>query len=230
MPNAAVLVSDFDGTMTANDFYKLAAQRLLPPDALAPWEDYRAGRSTHFEALRDIFARIRAPEQTILDLVRDMSPDPALARSVARLRAAGWAVVVASAGCEWYILRVLAQAGVPVGGAHGVEVHANPGELLPGGALRMSAPLDSPFYGRETGVDKAAIVRFHQQNAHTVAFAGDGFADLPAALLTPPELRFARADLAGALRESGQGFQPFAAWSEMAETLLARTAGQGGAA
>jgi hypothetical protein len=29
---AGVLVSDFDGTMTHHDFYKLAIERLLPPD------------------------------------------------------------------------------------------------------------------------------------------------------------------------------------------------------
>ena len=32
-----VLVSDFDGTMTRNDFYKLAVERLLPPDTPDHW-------------------------------------------------------------------------------------------------------------------------------------------------------------------------------------------------
>jgi len=99
-------------------------------------------------------------------------------------------------------------------------VHANPGELLPGGALRMDLPEGSAFACVETGVDKAAIVRHHLQAGRRVAFAGDGFADLPGALLVRPELRFAKADLAQALREGGEGFRPFTRWSEVAEALL----------
>jgi 2-hydroxy-3-keto-5-methylthiopentenyl-1-phosphate phosphatase len=216
----AVLVSDFDGTMTANDFYKLAVQRLLSPEDLAPWREYLAGKRTHFAALQEIFGSLRATEAQLLELVRDMAPDPGLADSVARLRTAGWRVVVASAGCGWYIRRILASLGLDAQ----VEVHANPGELEPGGALRMTLPAASPFTCLETGVDKAAIVRGHQTAGSTVAFAGDGFADLPAALQVRPELRFARADLAQALRERGEGFQTFSRWSEVAQALLSRGA------
>lgn len=222
----AVLVSDFDGTMTVNDFYKLVAERLLPPDALAPWAGYRAGLLTHFEALRDIFARLRAPEEAILALVRDMGPDPMLGQSVARLRAADWEVVVASAGCSWYIGRVLQDLGM----AGQVEVHANPGRYAPETGLVMELPPDTRFQCLETGVDKAAIVRFHRDRGVRVAFAGDGFADLPAALATEPELRFARGDLAEALRKMGQDFHPFERWSEVAETLLALPLAEGDAA
>ena len=213
MPDA-VLVSDFDGTMTAEDFYSLAAARLLPPDALAPWQEYLAGRMTHFEALRTIFSRIRAPEAAALAVVADMGLDPGLPAAVERLHAAGWEVVVASAGCDWYIRRLLDGAGVRL------RVYANPGEYLPGGPLVMDAPPPSPFTCPETGVDKAAVVRDALGRAGTVAFAGDGVADLPAALLVPAGLRFARGDLAGALRERGEEFRDFAAWSDIAAVLL----------
>lgn len=216
----AVLVSDFDGTMTANDFYKLVAERLLPPEALSPWKDYRAGRITHFTALQRIFGSLRATPDELEAIARDMRPDPGLARSVARLRAAGWEVVVASAGCDWYIRKVLAWAGVDV------AVHANPGvHVLPGGSLEMREPLDSPFHCLETGVDKAAIVRFHQGRGARVVFAGDGFADLPAALETLPALRFARADLAHALDREGETYRGFGVWSDVAEALLAQGGG-----
>jgi 2-hydroxy-3-keto-5-methylthiopentenyl-1-phosphate phosphatase len=61
-PEAApggVLVSDFDGTMTRHDFYKLAIESLLSPDTPDYWAEYRAGTITHFEALRQYFAAIR---------------------------------------------------------------------------------------------------------------------------------------------------------------------------
>ena len=83
----AVLVTDFDGTMTVNDFYKLVAARLLPPDALTPWDDYRAGRITHFTALQRIFGRLEASEAQLAAIVQDMAPAPGLADAVRRLQA-----------------------------------------------------------------------------------------------------------------------------------------------
>ena len=209
-----IFVSDFDGTMTGNEFYSLVASHLLPVDALDPWHAYLKGRITHFTALQTIFARISAPKDKVLELLKAMDPDPDLAGSVERLRSADWDVVVASAGCEWYIRRILAMAGTQL------TVHANPGEYLSGGPLRMWAPEDSPFYSPETGVDKAAVVRFHQKRATAVAFAGDGFTDLPAALLVRSDLRFARGDLARALDKKGEPYRPFAVWTEVVNTLL----------
>ncbi len=61
----SLLVTDFDGTMTRVDFYMLAARSLLPPDMPDYWAQYRAGQLTHFEALRAIFASIRANLATV---------------------------------------------------------------------------------------------------------------------------------------------------------------------
>jgi 2-hydroxy-3-keto-5-methylthiopentenyl-1-phosphate phosphatase len=208
-----VLVSDFDGTMTARDFFKLAIERLLPPDVTNFWKDYRAGRITHFEALQRYFAEIRCSEAEVLAVVDQMELDPELLRAVADLRAAGWQVIVTSAGCEWYIRRLLAQASVEL------EVHANPGRYIAGQGLRMELPLGSPFLSTKLGIDKAGVVRRQLELGRTVAFAGDGFPDEEAARLVPGSLRFARGDLANVLREHGQEFQTFSAWSEIARRL-----------
>ncbi|MBX9582384.1 MAG: hypothetical protein K2X87_18940 [Gemmataceae bacterium] len=67
---AAVLVSDFDGTMTRHDFYRLAIESLLPPDTPDHWADYRAGTITHFEALWRYFAAVRVGKGEPLAAVR----------------------------------------------------------------------------------------------------------------------------------------------------------------
>ena len=122
-------------------------------------------------------------------------------------------MAVASAGCGWYINRILGGLGVDF------EVHANPGVYAEGGPLRMELPEKDPFLSLKTGIDKAAIVRHHQDRGATVAFAGDGYTDLSPALLVPEGLRFARAELARQLSEQGQSFQPFTVWSEVARSL-----------
>lgn len=210
-----ILVSDFDGTMTAVDFYILAVQRLLAPEDLKYWDEYRAGEITHFTALQRIFGRIRAPEAAVREIIRDMNPDPDIPKALAALREKGWDVVVASAGCRWYIDIILNELGIT-----DLEVYANPGRYLEGGPLQMEAPKDSKFYCPENGVDKEGIVRFHMNRGARVAYAGDGYTDLPGALLVEPQFRFARVDLAEALVSGGQSFRPFGRWSQVAQGIL----------
>jgi 2-hydroxy-3-keto-5-methylthiopentenyl-1-phosphate phosphatase len=212
-----VLVSDFDGTMTRHDFYKLAIESLLPPDAPDYWAEYRMGAITHFEALRSYFASIRASEDEVLALVKQMELDANLPTAVESLGSAGWRVVITSAGCDWYIRRLLAAAGIEV------EIHANPGRFEAGKGLMMEMPTESAFWSPTLGVDKALVVRRYLVDGRTVAFAGDGFPDAEAARLVPENLRFARGDLAAVLRGEGSSFHPFETWSDIADTLLQRS-------
>jgi 2-hydroxy-3-keto-5-methylthiopentenyl-1-phosphate phosphatase len=149
-----------------------------------------------------------------LKVVDQMELDPGLPQAVADLRQAGWKVIVTSAGCDWYIRRLLAQAGVEL------EVHSNPGRFVPGFGLQMEMPVGSPFLSPMLGVDKVRIVQHLMEESRTVAFAGDGFPDEEAALLVPGSLRFARNDLADVLRQKGETFRPFDKWSQIARNLL----------
>lgn len=215
-PRPSVLVTDFDGTMTRHDFYKLALESLVPADTPNYWAEYRTGAITHFEALRRYFASIRVGEAEILAVVDRMELDPNLPAAVADLRAAGWDVIVTSAGCAWYIRRLLAAAGVEI------EVHSNPGRFEAGKGLLLEMPTGSPFLSPTLGVDKARVVRTHLDAGRTVAFAGDGFPDAEPALLVPAEMRFARGDLADFLDREGHGYRTFGVWSDVARTLLDR--------
>ena len=212
-----VLVSDFDGTMTRHDFYQLAIESLLPSDTADYWAEYRAGEITHFKALQLYFGAIRASEDEVLAVVKQMELDANLPRAVESLRRAGWRVVITSAGCDWYIRRLLATAGVDV------EIHANPGRFEAGKGLIMEMPMGSADWSPTLGVDKARVVRRCLAEGQTVAFAGDGFPDAEAARLVPADLRFARGDLAAVLRSERAPFNPFETWSDIANTLLQRS-------
>jgi 2-hydroxy-3-keto-5-methylthiopentenyl-1-phosphate phosphatase len=216
---AGVLVSDFDGTMTRHDFYLLVIESLLPPGTPDYWAEYRAGTITHFEALRRYFADIRASEDEVLAVVERMELDLHLRAAVDALRQAGWRVVVTSAGCDWYIRRLLGEAGVDV------EVHSNPGRFVAGQGLLMELPMRSPFLSPTLGVDKAAVVRSYLESGRPVAFAGDGYPDADPARLVPGDRRFARGALATVLSNEGFPFHPFETWSDIARLLLQRGAG-----
>jgi 2,3-diketo-5-methylthio-1-phosphopentane phosphatase len=208
-----LLVSDFDGTLTRRDFFHLVVEAFAPHTLAEYWDGYKAGRYTHFEALAGIFGSIRASEEEVLAVVARAELEPELKPWLERLNVAGWDVVVASAGCQWYVQRLLRAAGVDL------EVYANPGRFEPGRGLVMSLPVDSPYFDPDLGVDKAAVVRQGLEAGRTVAFAGDGFPDAAAARLVPESLRFARADLATALRREGLAYRPFERWAEVASAL-----------
>jgi len=208
-----IFVTDFDGTMTRRDFYRVAQARLVPPGTPDYWEDYLAGRMTHFEALRAIFRHIRGNEEEVLAAAREMELDPRAGAAIARLQEAGWEVRIASAGCHWYIDRLLAGQDIRV------TVHANPGVYDPREGLLMTPPVDSPYYSPPTGIDKLAVVRDAVKEAAESAFAGDGPPDLEPSLLVSPHDRFARGYLAKALRARGESFNHYDCWSEIADIL-----------
>lgn len=209
---ARILVTDFDGTLTRFDFYDLACRR-YPEIAGDHWQRYEAGELSHFEALRRIFAGLRASETEMAGILRAMQIEPRLAEAIGLLEPSGWRVIVASAGCDWYIRRLLADAGVSL------EVHANPGVYAPATGLAMRLPEPSPFRSAQLGVNKVAVVREALRTAGTVAFAGDGRPDLAPALLVHPKLRFARSWLARKLGEIGESYQPYDSWLEIAQSL-----------
>jgi 2,3-diketo-5-methylthio-1-phosphopentane phosphatase len=213
-----VLVSDFDGTMTRHDFFKLVIESLLPPGTPDFWAQYRAGAITHFEALQRYFASIRVSEKEVLRVVDGMELDPRLPDAIEALHQAGWKVVVVSAGCDWYIRRLLKQAKVEM------EVHANPGRFEEGKGLLMDMPVGSPYLSPSLGVSKSGVVQRYLADGSKVAFAGDGFPDAEAARFVVDDLRFARGDLANVLHDEGLPFHSFDVWSDIADALLQRKA------
>ena len=208
-----LLVTDFDGTMTRRDFYSCVVERLLSPEDLTPWQQYAEHKLTHFEALRQIFERIRVPESHLDAVFDSMEFDPRATEALQSLRENGWEVIVVSNGCRWYIDRFFAEHQIEV------EVHSNPGTYSPETGLQLRLPVDSPFFSQELGISKLDVVRTALSDHKVVAFAGDGRPDLDPALLVPPQLRFAREWLADALDAHDEGYTRFEGWSEISTVL-----------
>lgn len=213
---SGILVSDYDGTITRNDFYSLLAERYIPPDAPDFFAQYRAGRISHFEAMAGYFSFAPAGVPALDELLEASQPDPALSEAGRLLERFGWELIIVSAGSSWYIERVLARAGVRA------TVVSNPGRIVPGrGLVIEKPPRESPFYSEDVGVDKVAVVRAAQRRADAVAFAGDGLPDIQAALLVQPSLLFARGQLAAELTARGCAYSSFDRWSEVAASVTA---------
>lgn len=227
-----ILVTDFDGTFTRRDFFDLILQRHGSPQARAAWQGYLDGELTHVEGIGGVFSALRTDEEGAEVLVGALDPAPGTADAVRRLQAAGWEVVIASAGCRWYIDRLLARLGLEV------TVHASPGAFTPATGLVMAPDRSDPFHHPELGIDKPAVVRDAlDRDALSrgalspgalardplVACAGDSGTDRTGCLLVPPGRRFATGRLAQSLAAEGVPHVAFDEWPQIADHLL-RTA------
>ncbi|MCC6589116.1 MAG: MtnX-like HAD-IB family phosphatase [Bryobacterales bacterium] len=212
MPN--VLISDFDGTITEKDFYQLLVERYIPRDAPDYLGLYRMGKMSHFEAMAKYFSHAPTDEASLQQLITDTRPDPRFVESVSKLKAAGWELIIVSAGSSWYIDRILKKVGV------NVPVHANPGRIVPRRGLVIERPFDSPFYNEQTGISKRDVVLEALRRGAKVYYAGDGSPDIDPAMLVRPERRFARRYLAEYLGRCREGFNEFETWSEIVDELL----------
>ena len=207
-----VFFSDFDGTITNVDFFRLVLDEMQPDLPGDPIGAFYRGELPLFETLRRIFAGIRLSEDEVRAMLPRLDPDPRFAADLARLTDAGWEVHIVSAGSDWYIRALLG----PVPAA----IHANPGRFEAGKGLVMVRP-DDPRIARDAiGIDKAAIVRIYGEGADAIAFAGNSEPDLPAARLADDRLRFARESLRRHLDAERLPYRPFERWHEVAEALL----------
>jgi 2,3-diketo-5-methylthio-1-phosphopentane phosphatase len=209
------LVSDFDGTITRNDFYLLIARQYMDGTDLDRYFSlYREGKMSHFDAMAAYFSHAPTDAAELDRLIEETEPDAGLADAVRKLRDASWELIIVSAGSSWYIDRILRRVGVDA------AVHSNPGSIEAGRGLVLEKPINSPFFCEEVGVNKAAVVQDAIGRYQKVAFAGDGPPDVEPALLVPPDMRFARSYLAEELRRRGEAFHSFSRWSEVAPALL----------
>ena len=216
MSMRSILITDFDGTLCRQDFYQLVVAHLLPTQVPNYWQDYLDQKLTHFEVLRSYFGEIRCSESEVDHILNKMELEPELPRLLEKLRAAEWEVVIASAGCAWYIHKLIGHIEkLPA-------IHANPGKFIEGQGLLMSMPHGAQFFSPFNGVDKLAITKaaIEKVGQARVAYAGDGLTDVVPSLLVPEQQRFARSDLARMLTEKKQRFLAFERWVEVAERLL----------
>ncbi len=181
------LVSDFDGTISDDDFFNYVSRRWLGEKALDPWREYTEGKKTHFEALREIFASLRLEQPAFDDFIREIKIDPGFFTVADYCRRRDIPVYVCSAGCDYYIDKL---AGKGMADCR-VRLVANHGVYSPETGLVMTPPPEnSPFYDPNTGISKAAVVAYLQQRGYRVVYCGDGMPDVAAAAIA--DVVFAR--------------------------------------
>ncbi|MBP3514972.1 MAG: hypothetical protein J6K65_02045 [Alphaproteobacteria bacterium] len=80
MAGSLAVVSDFDGTISRDDFFWLIADKYFDAPALEPWNLYLRGEMSHLDALNAIFSQIRLPEEELYSFIDSIVWDKSLSR------------------------------------------------------------------------------------------------------------------------------------------------------
>lgn len=180
MVKKTAFVSDFDGTITPEDFFWYVSKEYLSEQALKPWQLYLEDRETHLNALNRIFGQIRIPQKQFDAFIKQIPYDKAFPEVAALCAERKIPFFICSAGCDYYIDRIIGEDikkfDIHLVTNHGVYSEQNGLEMLP-------QPKGSPYYNAEVGISKAAVVQRLKDEGYFVVFAGDGPPDAaPAAL------------------------------------------------
>lgn len=180
MKKQIALVSDFDGTISPEDFFWYVANHYLDDKALEPWQRYLGGKLSHLEALNAIFAKISVPQAELDAFIKTIPIDPSFSKTAIWCFENDVPLYICSAGCDYYINLIIGDWIKK----YNIKLVTNHGVYSQAEGLKMIPPSkDSPFYDSKVGISKAAVVHQLKEQGYYVIFAGDGPPDISPAKL-----------------------------------------------
>lgn len=209
-----VFLSDFDGTISDDDFFFYTARAFFDDDALLPWREYLAGKKSHFDALKEMFGSLRLPKEAFDRFIEGVRIDAQIEAVFALCREKQIPIYIASAGCDYYIIKLIGD----LIGNYNITLLSNRGEYTPEGGLIMIAPeKDDPFYDPNTGVSKYKLAKSLKDRGYKIIFAGDGLPDIEPAQIS--DIVFARKVLLQKCEEAGIKTRKFDNFGDIAQLL-----------
>ena len=127
MKGKAAFVSDFDGTITGDDFFAYASEAFFDEKSLTPWRRFKKGEITHFEALKEMFEKIRVSCGEFNAFMDKIPVDGGFAEGARICREKNMPVYICSAGCDYYINYLIGN----IIEKYGVTLVANRGSYSP---------------------------------------------------------------------------------------------------
>jgi 2,3-diketo-5-methylthio-1-phosphopentane phosphatase len=171
-----VFISDFDGTLTDSDFYKIVMDRFPESKGKENFSDWKEGKISVFDFLNIVFSTTNRSEEEIFKLILEIPFDRYAKGFIESVKKSGGDFIILSAGTGYYIEKYLKHSGLD-----DVPVISNKGVYKDGG-IHMIADTESPYYSKDHGIGKHLAVEYYKKQYKKVYYAGDSEPDLKAAL------------------------------------------------
>lgn len=217
MTVSTALISDFDGTITPEDFFWYVSKKFLDDKALQPWQEYLAGKLSHIDALNRIFSAIKIPSNEFDAFIKEIPFDENFIKTAELCNSKDIPLYICSAGCDYYIERILGEYIKK----YKITLVTNHGTYNPKQGLKMEPlPQTSPYYDKNVGISKAGLVKKIKEEGYEVIFAGDGPPDIAPAEIA--DIVFARKILLQECKIKGIKYQPFDSFHDIYVYLKGR--------
>ena len=172
------LVSDFDGTISDNDFFYYITNRYFNKEALVPWQQYLAGKKKHFDALNEMFQKLREPQKDLKDFILTIKIDKTFFNLADLCVEKNIPIYICSAGCDYYI-NILLKKEIS---AYKIKLITNTGTYSKKTGLNMTP--NKQYYDENLGTSKAKLVQNVKKQGYKVIYCGDGKPDIEPAKLS----------------------------------------------
>lgn len=206
-----VFISDFDGTLTEKDFYKIIMEDYLKEESADRYKDWKSKKIKDIDYLGYVFKNIRRNEDEIYEDIMKISIDPCAKEFIENIKNAGGDFAIVSAGTSYYIDKVCEKNGI-----EDVDIYSNKGMFKDNG-IHFLLEEDSVFYSEIYGIDKLKVVKSIKEKYEKIFYAGDSEPDVKAALIA--DVVFAKGELVDLLKEQKKEFIEFENFSEVWERV-----------
>lgn len=195
-----IFISDFDGTMTEKDFYKIIVDDYIGDDGRNYCIEWRKNNKVDIVFLNKIFSWHPFCKEELEELLGKVQLDEGTKRLCDYVAEKQGDFLVLSAGFNYYIERILKREKLD----H-LEVITNPG-VYQDHIFIMNPDDQANHYSPLFGVDKEKVILEKRKEYELVIFAGDSEPDLKAALSA--DIVFAKGELRGLLGNLNVKFYP----------------------
>ncbi len=205
-----IFISDFDGTISNEDFYRLMMDKYVPGSE-EKYDLWREEKIKDIDFLGYVFENINQEQNIIDEEARNISIDLSLKDFVEFIRKNNGEFVILSAGSKYYIDLVLEKVGVDV------KVYSNLSEYKDKG-LYYNLDKEHEFYSERYGIDKKKVTESLIKDYDLSFYAGDSMPDYQASLLT--NMVFSKAKLTEELNNNKIDNVPFKTFEDVKEYLI----------
>ncbi|MFN7250243.1 MAG: MtnX-like HAD-IB family phosphatase [Anaerobacillus sp.] len=208
--NKWAFVSDFDGTISKQDFYWLVINKYFP-EGQKLFDKWKRAELLDIDFLSEVFASIHQDEDQIIADILSIPIDEHVPSFIKKVQESNGDFFVLSAGTDYYIYHILKKYGI-----HNVKVFSNEGYFHEKNVL-MNIDENHRHYSKRYGIDKSKVILELKEQYEHVYFAGDSEPDShPAA---HADVTFAKDALQDILKEKQIPFVAVETFAEI-ETYL----------